>query len=75
MPREIDPPTIQKDFILAALAEGKRADGRALLQTRNVEFTFGSELGWVECRLGKTKYVISFLTGVLSAVEGQSSDI
>ena len=57
MPREIEPPTIQKDFILAALGEGKRTDGRALLQTRDVGFTFGSELGWVECRLGKTKYV------------------
>jgi len=55
MPREIDPPTLQKEFILAALGEGKRTDGRALLQTRDVEFTFGSELGWVECRLGKTK--------------------
>jgi hypothetical protein len=55
MPREIDPPTIQKEFVLAALAEGKRTDGRALLQTRDVEFKFGAELGWVECRLGKTK--------------------
>jgi exosome complex component RRP45 len=55
MPREIDPPTIQKEFVLAALAEGKRTDGRALLQTREVEFKFGSELGWVECKLGKTK--------------------
>lgn len=57
MPREIDPPTIQKEFLLAALGEGKRLDGRGLLEHREVEFTFGPELGWVECRLGKTKYV------------------
>jgi exosome complex component RRP45 len=65
MPREIDPPTLQKEFILAALAEGKRTDGRALLQTRNVEYTFGSELGWVECRLGKTRYAIRLLSKLI----------
>jgi exosome complex component RRP45 len=55
MPREIDPPIVQKEFLLAALGEGKRLDGRGLLQTRDVTFTFGDELGSVECRLGKTK--------------------
>lgn len=55
MPREIDPPTVQREFLLAALGERKRLDGRGLLETREVSFTFGDELGWVECRLGKTK--------------------
>ncbi|WWC65328.1 uncharacterized protein I303_107946 [Kwoniella dejecticola CBS 10117] len=54
MVREIDPPSIQKDFLLAALAEGKRLDGRIPLQQRKIEFIFGEELGNVECRLGKT---------------------
>ncbi|WRT70859.1 uncharacterized protein IL334_007858 [Kwoniella shivajii] len=54
MVREIDPPTIQKDFLLAALAEGKRLDGRIPLEQRKVEYIFGEELGTVECRLGKT---------------------
>ena len=61
MPREIEPATIQKEFVLAALGEGKRLDGRGLLQHRELEFTFGDELGWVECRLGKTKYVANQL--------------
>lgn len=55
MPREIDPPNAQREFVLAALAEGKRLDGRNLLDMRNVEFAFGDELGCVECRLGKTR--------------------
>lgn len=55
MPREIDPPTIQREFLLAALAEGKRLDGRLPLEMRETEFIFGEELGSVECRLGKTR--------------------
>ena len=54
MPREIDPPTVQRDFVLAALKEGKRLDGRALLEMRNISFEFGDDLGCCECRLGKT---------------------
>lgn len=54
MVREVDPPLIQKEFLLAALAEGKRLDGRVPLEYRKVEFVFGEELGSVECRLGKT---------------------
>ncbi|KAK4684809.1 exosome complex component RRP45, partial [Tremellales sp. Uapishka_1] len=54
MPREIEPPTIQKDFLLSALGEGKRLDGRLPLETREFTLEFGDELGCVECRLGKT---------------------
>ncbi|WVR08736.1 hypothetical protein IAU60_005794 [Kwoniella sp. DSM 27419] len=54
MVREVDPPSIQRDFLLAALAEGKRLDGRIPLEQREVEYVFGAELGCVECRLGKT---------------------
>ena len=54
MPREIDPPTVQRDFVLAALKEGKRLDGRALFEMRNISLEFGDDLGCCECRLGKT---------------------
>lgn len=54
MVREIDPPSVQNEFLLAALAEGKRLDGRLPLQMRDVHYIFGDELGCVECRLGKT---------------------
>ena len=57
MPREIEPPSIQKEFILAALAEGKRLDGRLPLQVRDIRLEFGDELGWCTCHLGKTSYV------------------
>jgi len=54
MPREIEPPSIQKEFVLAALAEGKRLDGRLPLEMRQVQLEFGEELGWCTCHLGKT---------------------
>ncbi|WVQ70795.1 hypothetical protein IAR50_000317 [Cryptococcus sp. DSM 104548] len=54
MVREIEPPTVQQEFLLAALAEGKRLDGRLPLEMRKVEYVFGEELGCVECRMGKT---------------------
>jgi exosome complex component RRP45 len=54
MPREIEPPAVQKAFLLEALAEGKRLDGRLPLEQRPVSLSFGAELGSVECRLGKT---------------------
>ncbi|KAK8850668.1 hypothetical protein IAR55_004588 [Kwoniella newhampshirensis] len=54
MVREIEPPSVQKEFLLAALAESRRLDGRLPLEMRKVDYIFGEELGCVECRLGKT---------------------
>lgn len=57
MPREVEPPTSTREFVLGALKERIRVDGRSLLQGRKPELVFGDELGYVECSLGKTKYV------------------
>ncbi|ORX40790.1 ribosomal protein S5 domain 2-type protein [Kockovaella imperatae] len=54
MPREIEPSINQREFVLRALAQGKRLDGRVPLELRNVELEFGDELGWCTARLGKT---------------------
>lgn len=57
MPREVEPPLAQREFVLSALKERIRVDGRDLLQGRQPVLTFGDELGWVECSLGKTRFV------------------
>lgn len=57
MPREIEPSVNQKEFLLAALAEGKRLDGRLPLEMRKIELEFGEEMGWCTCHLGKTSCV------------------
>lgn len=54
MPREIEPPTVQREFLVQALEHGKRLDGRLPLEQRPFELSFGAELGSVECRMGKT---------------------
>lgn len=56
-----------------------RLDGRSLLELRTPVFTFGPELGWVECSLGKTKSVKfsrkkaqgSFYSRVLAQVDAK----
>ncbi|KAG8719618.1 hypothetical protein FRC08_002428 [Ceratobasidium sp. 394] len=57
MPRELEPPHIQGDFVLAALRASPpiRVDGRSPMQAREPELIFGDELGWAECRMGKTR--------------------
>lgn len=42
--------------MFSALKESQRLDGRLPLQIRTPSFTFGPDLGWVECALGKTRY-------------------
>jgi exosome complex component RRP45 len=54
MPREIEPPINQRDFLLSALSEGKRLDGRLPLEMRDIRLEFGEALGWCRCHLGKT---------------------
>lgn len=58
MPRESEVSNIQRDFILTALRENIRVDGRRFEQFRNLELEFGDEYGTVTLRLGKTRFVI-----------------
>ena len=53
--RPPSPSIPERDFTLEALKEGLRVDGRKILEMREVELNFGTELGWVECALGKTR--------------------
>ncbi|KAA1476380.1 ribosomal protein S5 domain 2-like protein [Dentipellis sp. KUC8613] len=53
--RPPSPSIPEKEFLVASLAQNLRIDGRSLLEMRPVSFAFGSELGDVECALGKTR--------------------
>lgn len=57
MPREADPPSVERNFILDALHENIRIDGRALDQFRPLSLTFGSTYGTATVQLGKTRSV------------------
>ncbi|KIM81533.1 hypothetical protein PILCRDRAFT_71784 [Piloderma croceum F 1598] len=53
--RPPSPSIPEREFLLKALEQSLRLDGRAPLQSRTPTLTFGPELGWVECALGKTR--------------------
>jgi exosome complex RNA-binding protein Rrp42 (RNase PH superfamily) len=53
--RPPSPSIPEREFLLSALQESLRIDGRQMLENRTFSIDFGAELGWVECSLGKTK--------------------
>jgi exosome complex component RRP45 len=55
MPHEAEPSLNEKQFLLQALQENARIDGRAFDQYRSFELTFGDELGVADLRLGNTR--------------------
>lgn len=55
MVKELDPSINESTFLLEALKQGKRVDGREIYDMRSTEITLGSDYGFAEVRLGKTK--------------------
>ncbi|KAH7041087.1 ribosomal protein S5 domain 2-type protein [Microdochium trichocladiopsis] len=55
MPREAEPSLNERAFVVQALHEGHRLDGRALDQFRKLELTFGDQYGVADVTLGKTR--------------------
>jgi exosome complex component RRP45 len=58
MPREPDPSTNERDFILAALKENIRLDGRDFDAYRPISLDFGDEYGTADVRIGKTRVLV-----------------
>jgi exosome complex component RRP45 len=56
MPREADLSNVERTFILEALTQNIRLDGRALDQFRNLDLSFDDDYGTCTVQLGKTKY-------------------
>lgn len=56
MPREAEPSVNERTFLLQALQENIRLDGRAFDAYRQLDVLFGEEYGVADVRLGKTRY-------------------
>lgn len=65
MSREAPLSVAERDFILDALREGVRLDGREFDQLRPLNVSFGDEYGHVKVQLGKTRLVLFYLIGLL----------
>lgn len=59
MPREAEPSINERTFVLEALRNNIRLDGRALDTYRPLEISFGDDYGAADVRLGKTRYTES----------------
>ena len=57
MPREADLSNVERAFILEALGQNVRLDGRAFDQFRKLDLSFEDDYGTCTVQLGKTKYV------------------
>ncbi|RKP09940.1 ribosomal protein S5 domain 2-type protein [Thamnocephalis sphaerospora] len=55
MPKEFEPSISEREFVQAALLEGKRVDGRTPYDVRAIEIHLGPEYGAAEVTLGKTR--------------------
>src|SRR2546421_12905119 len=55
MPREAEPSNLERTFILEALGQNIRVDGRAFDQFRPIDLTFGEDYGAATVSLGKTR--------------------
>ncbi|OAD81394.1 hypothetical protein PHYBLDRAFT_25590 [Phycomyces blakesleeanus NRRL 1555(-)] len=55
MVKEIDPSINESQFLLSALKDGRRVDGRGVYDMRSIELTFGQDFGYVQVQLGKTR--------------------
>lgn len=58
MPRIPEPSLNEKQFLLKALQEDIRVDGRSLEDYRKIDLTFGEEYGVANIRLGKTRVLV-----------------
>ncbi len=56
MPRGLDVSNVERNFILEAISQGVRVDGRSFDQFRKIDLEFAAEYGTATLRLGKTRY-------------------
>lgn len=74
MPREVEPSNNAKAFVLEALRENLRIDGRALDAFRPIDLAFGSEYGLATVRMGKTSAVVKISADVVKPFEDRKFD-
>lgn len=74
MPREADPSNNEREFLLTALRENVRLDGRAFDQFRDVQLAFGEEYGVADVRVGKTRVMVNISADVVTPYPDRKFD-
>jgi hypothetical protein len=74
MPRETDPSNNAKSFLLQALRENVRIDGRGFDEYRPIDLSFGDEYGVATVQLGKTRVMVRVSSEVVKASADRKFD-
>ncbi|KAK6439170.1 3'-5'-exoribonuclease [Oleoguttula sp. CCFEE 5521] len=74
MPREAEPSTNARAFLLQALREGIRLDDRDFDAFRPISLTFGDEYGVADVSLGKTRVLAKISADVVKSSEDRKFD-
>lgn len=74
MPREQEPSTNEREFLLAALQQNLRLDSRAFDQYRPISLTFGDEYGVADVRFGKTRVLVKVSCEVTAPYQDRKFD-
>ncbi|KAI9092148.1 ribosomal protein S5 domain 2-type protein [Phlyctochytrium arcticum] len=74
MVKEVQPSTNEKQFILQALDEGLRVDGRGVHDVRKISFALGPQSGHAEVRLGKTRVTANVSCEIIRPRQNQATE-
>nr|POE66211.1 exosome complex component rrp45 [Quercus suber] len=74
MPREAEPSTNEKAFVLSALQENIRLDGRSFDQFRPIDLQFGDDYGIADVRIGKTRVLCNVSAEVVASYSDRKFD-
>lgn len=74
MPREADPSTNERAFVLSALRENIRLDGRGFDQFRPIDLRFGEDCGTADVRVGKTRVLCNISAEVVATYSDRKFD-
>ncbi|MCJ1478190.1 hypothetical protein MMC13_006866 [Lambiella insularis] len=74
MPRESEPSLNERAFVLQALRENVRMDGRALNAFRNINLILGDEYGVADVHLGKTRVLARISAEVIQPFPDRKFD-
>lgn len=69
MAKGVEVSSNERTFVLEALKEGLRTDGRKLDEPRAVKITLGDEYGFVDVQLGKTRVVCRISAEIVTPYE------
>lgn len=74
MVKEVVPSVNEVNFLLEALKQGRRVDGREVYDMRSLDIKLGSDYGYVEVQLGRTRVAANVSAEVVRPVADKPTE-